>query len=220
MTIQDIYNHYTILPSLQQHMLRVGAFTISILNSIRKSNISINEQSCISTALLHDLWNIVKFDMSLYPQLFEPKWLAYWTKRKNETLETYWFPADMATLAMIDSLNLQPWTKQLVNTFLHNHFHNALHDWLPLEVLIIHFADMNIWKEGYLHRRQRCKKLWKRHMRNKWYSQSKANKVVQELMTACSTVEKKLLSYWRDAKHRDKQLIEDQAELLRSFKIS
>jgi 5'-deoxynucleotidase YfbR-like HD superfamily hydrolase len=72
MIIQDIYNRFEILPSLQLHMLRVAAVTQEICKQV-KDKLSNETKTLITLSLLHDLGNLVKFDISLFPKLFEPK---------------------------------------------------------------------------------------------------------------------------------------------------
>jgi 5'-deoxynucleotidase YfbR-like HD superfamily hydrolase len=72
MIIQDIYNSFKILPSLQLHMLRVAAVTQEVCKQIY-TQLPVTSETLITIALLHDLGNLVKFDMTLFPDLFEPE---------------------------------------------------------------------------------------------------------------------------------------------------
>ncbi len=65
MTIQQLYEKYEIMPNLQLHMYRVAAVAKMICDHFQKP---INKQEVIITCLLHDIGNIIKFDLFDFPQ--------------------------------------------------------------------------------------------------------------------------------------------------------
>jgi HD-GYP domain-containing protein (c-di-GMP phosphodiesterase class II) len=71
MIIQTIYDTYNIPAHLQLHMLRVAAIVQNICQEWKTQNMDV--QQLITVALLHDLGNIVKFNMTLYPTVWEPE---------------------------------------------------------------------------------------------------------------------------------------------------
>ena len=80
-TIQSIYDHYEIVPHLQLHMLRVAGVAMLICDHC---NLEIDTPAITSAALLHDMGNLIKFDFSIMPEVFEEKGIEYrQTKQKN-----------------------------------------------------------------------------------------------------------------------------------------
>lgn len=63
-SILNIYKEYNIPPNLQFHMLRVAALGLLLTESFDK-NISINKSGIITALLLHDMGNILKFDINV-----------------------------------------------------------------------------------------------------------------------------------------------------------
>jgi len=75
MTIQDIYEKYDIMPNLQTHMLRVAAVAKIICDSLIDP---VDTDNVVSAMLLHDMGNILKFNLTLYPVFLKPQGLLYW----------------------------------------------------------------------------------------------------------------------------------------------
>lgn len=218
MIIQDVYNSFDILPSLQLHMLRVAAVTQEVCKQIDKK-LSTETTLLITASLLHDLGNLVKFDMTLFPGLFEPEWVKYRKHQQQKTKEQYGFPAEPATIQMCKELPLSSSTQILLESVLTSDFKQAIENKLSLKVLLIHFADMNIWIDWYLPRQERIQKLRNRFIRNKGYTEQQANIVTQELLQAWEYTSKLLQSLWRNSSLVNSEYIDQQAQLLRSFQI-
>ncbi|USN54769.1 MAG: HD domain-containing protein [Candidatus Peribacteria bacterium] len=64
-SIQDIYTQYQIPPSLQEHMLRVAAVAEQIC---LHSSQEIDHATIVTAALLHDMGNIIKFNLDKLPE--------------------------------------------------------------------------------------------------------------------------------------------------------
>jgi hypothetical protein len=168
---------------------------------------------------LHDLGNLVKFDMTLFPDLFEPEWIAYRTQQKQSTIQNHGFPAEPATLSMCTQLPLTQTTQKLLESFLSSRFEKAIEDQLPIQILLVHFADMHIWMSWYIPRKERVQKLRKRYIRNKNYSEQQADDITQEILQTWQHTYELLYSLWRDGSSLDPEYIDQQAALLRSFQI-
>jgi len=94
MTIQDAYSRYQIIPSLQLHQYRVAGVASFIL----EKSASKMDREVISACLLHDMGNIIKFNLSLFPSFFEPEGVAYWQTVKDRFVITYGNDETQATL--------------------------------------------------------------------------------------------------------------------------
>lgn len=86
MKIQKIYDKYKIMPQLQLHQLRVAGVASIICDDFQKT---IDKDSVVTAALLHDMGNIVKFKLELFPEHLKPKGLNHWQKVKKEFIDEY-----------------------------------------------------------------------------------------------------------------------------------
>ena len=75
--ITEIYDEYKIMPNLREHMFRVAGVASLICDNLEES---LSKKEIISACLLHDLGNIVKFDLESTAKLFSvsEKDLKYW----------------------------------------------------------------------------------------------------------------------------------------------
>lgn len=96
-TTQEIYEAYRIMPSLQLHQLRVAAVAKIVSDSFSEP---IDGHVVISACLLHDMGNILKFDLSVFPKFLEPQGLEYWEGVKAEYQKKYGPEQHQATLAI------------------------------------------------------------------------------------------------------------------------
>lgn len=85
-TAQEIYTEYNILPTLQLHQLRVAAVGKMLCEH---SEETLNIHDVITACLFHDMGNIIKSDLSAFPEFLEPKGLAYWQSIKDEYVRKY-----------------------------------------------------------------------------------------------------------------------------------
>lgn len=84
--ITSIYTEYRIMPQLQQHQLRVAAVAKQICDNFPSP---LDEPSVLSACLLHDMGNILKFELDRFPEFNEPEGLEYWETVKREMGQKY-----------------------------------------------------------------------------------------------------------------------------------
>lgn len=101
MIIQEIYNKYKITPALQLHQLRVAAVGQILCNLVPDFE---DESEVVTTCLLHDMGNIIKFDLNYFPEFLEPEGLEYWQKIKDEYIQKYGNDEHHATQKIIAEL--------------------------------------------------------------------------------------------------------------------
>lgn len=95
MTIAQIYSRYRIMPQLQLHMYRVAAVGNVILDNWRGPQV--NRDLITQVLLLHDMANIVKFDLSGKPA---------WQKIQQDFISRYGSDEFQATVAIAQELKL------------------------------------------------------------------------------------------------------------------
>jgi hypothetical protein len=104
MKIVDVYQKYKIMPQLQEHQFRVSAVAKQICGNL---NVKVDAPAIITACLLHDMANILKFDLTVFPDFLEPQGLDYWQKVKDDYLKKYKTPnVHTATLDIIRELGM------------------------------------------------------------------------------------------------------------------
>lgn len=102
--IVDIYKEYKITPSLGAHMFRVAAIATLICDNFDEP---LPKEDIVTACLLHDMGNIIKFNMNILPEFFEPEGVEYWRKIQNEFVEKYGKNEHKATVEIVKELGVK-----------------------------------------------------------------------------------------------------------------
>lgn len=114
MKITKIYQHYHIPQSLQQHMLTVAAVGQCITDYWQGPEI--NSHAITTTLLVHDLGNLVKFDLSESAAIIDRTLFAQeWRERQRLMREQYGTDSHLATQAILRELRLPAEVQTLAN---------------------------------------------------------------------------------------------------------
>jgi hypothetical protein len=114
MKIQNIYEQYKIMPSLQLHMLRVTAVAKLICES---TNAKVNKQNIIKACLLHDMGNILKFNLDVFPEFLQPEGKEYWQKVKDDFEQKYGKNEHEATILIAKEIGVEKRVLELIDAF-------------------------------------------------------------------------------------------------------
>ena len=87
MKVEDVYERYQVMPTLAVHMLSVGAVGSILTKSITETGFPKNE--IISACLLHDMGNIVKFDLDSIPKGLHIPDVDYWKEVQKKIRTRY-----------------------------------------------------------------------------------------------------------------------------------
>ena len=101
MNIQDIYTQYRLMPSLQLHQRRVAAVAQIICQNI---DVQVDKENVVLACLLHDMGNILKFKLDLFPEFLEPEGLDYWKKVKQDYRKKYGDDEHVATMSIVKGI--------------------------------------------------------------------------------------------------------------------
>ncbi len=101
MQIRDLYDKYNLMPQLREHQLRVGGVVRLITN----------DHDSIVTTLVHDMGNIVKFDLGK-SGLAEDE-LERWLAEQKQTREMYGTEAHEATYTMLKEVGMTKYVQYL-----------------------------------------------------------------------------------------------------------
>ncbi len=185
MRIINIYKKYNIPPSLQEHLLRVTKVALFICDHWvgPKTNTELIKKA----ALLHDLGNIVKFDLKKYPELLgkDKSRVNFWLILQKKTIEKYGADDHQVTAKMLGEIGVN---KQIVDIILRKSFGNSLvieksKSW---ELKILLYSDFRVGPWGVLPLKQRLNEMVNRLTKYK-----KKNNLTA-LIEACLRIEKQV----------------------------
>jgi HD superfamily phosphodiesterase len=112
MTVKELYQQYQIKSNLQQHMMRVAGVAEFICDHISQP---IDREEVLNACLLHDMGNIIKFDLTYFPEFLEPEGLAYWQDVKEQFIEKYGKNEHHATMAIAAEVHASTRTLELID---------------------------------------------------------------------------------------------------------
>jgi len=163
MYIFEVYQKYKIMPQLQLHMLRVAAVAQIISENM---TISVDTKNIVTACLLHDMGNIIKFDLTLYPKDLEPYGLIYWENIKQEFINKYGNDEHEATYKIVEEIKVTDRTKQLVHSI---GFSKAIERYNDDDISkkICMYSDHRVSPHGVLSLEERIKEGLQRFLKNK-----------------------------------------------------
>lgn len=146
MTVNEIYERYRIMPGLQLHQLRVAAVAQTICDdSLRE----IDAHSVILAGLFHDMANIIKSDLGLFPELLEPLGIAHWQPIKAEFLAMYGTNEHVAARRIGEEIGLPREALALIDGVGFSNL-DFIRDEGTFEQKIIEYADLRVGPHGVL----------------------------------------------------------------------
>jgi hypothetical protein len=158
MTISEVYEKYKIMPQLQEHQLKVAGVAKIILenfNSPQPPLLKRGGGEVVLACLLHDIGNIIKFDLSKSKSLLNADLdLEYWQKVKDEFVEKYGPDEHKASVDITKELGASERVIELVDCV--DFYHgpkNAEHNDLGKKICA--YSDMRVGPNGVVSLEQR-----------------------------------------------------------------
>ncbi len=102
-TVAEIYTQYKIMVSLQRHMLRVAGVAAMICDHL-SPDVPVDRENILRACLLHDMANILKFDLTIFPEFLQPEGTEYWQGVKDEFGQKYGKSVHPATIKIVQEL--------------------------------------------------------------------------------------------------------------------
>lgn len=150
-TIQEIYDEYNIMPTLREHMFRVAAVGEMILDS---GDFNADRDQVMTALLLHDMANIIKFDLTVFPQFLEPQGLEYWQNVQDSMRDKYGSDEHAAHIAVAHEVGAGQEVADLVDAIgFHNLCINA--ESISWAQKICSYADLRVYPHGVVSLDQR-----------------------------------------------------------------
>lgn len=174
--ITEIYEEYKIMPSLQMHQLRVAAVALKICNSL---DVEIDKDKLVKSCLLHDMGNVIKFDLNQTKAIFglSDEDLEEVNKLKNEFINKYGEDVHKATSMIIKELGMSNEIDYLLRN---NNFRNIC-DILEngsLERKVVKYSDLRVAPNGVVSYGDRMKEGEKRYKSKSDISDEERNKLI------------------------------------------
>lgn len=166
MTIKELYQKYHIMPQLKIHMLRVAGVGKIILSG---SKISVDMDLVMKSLLLHDMGNIVKFDLA-NPLMKVPD-LEYWKKIQMDYFDKYGKDTHKVTTQIIGEIGQDEVNKVMEEE------HHGYESGDTMKILkkswpakILAYCDVRVDPWGVVPMSKRIKDLHNRYGRDlAWY---------------------------------------------------
>jgi hypothetical protein len=128
MNISEVYQKYQIMPQLAEHQLRVAAVgeiicenllrgkTRNLTRKDAEPTFGIDKENIITALLLHDMGNIIKFDLTKTGALLNKDIdVGVWEKVKDEYIERYGNDEHHATIAIAKELQVSQRIMELID---------------------------------------------------------------------------------------------------------
>lgn len=100
------------MPILQMHQMRVAAVAGVICDSL---DLNISKENIIKACLLHDMGNIIKFQLNHFPEWNKPLGTEYWEKVKYEFILKYGNNEHIASIDIAKELGMSSYICDLIN---------------------------------------------------------------------------------------------------------
>lgn len=163
MTVSEIYTQYKIPPFLQLHQLRVAAVSKMIASACDGT---LDTRALVIAALFHDMGNIIKFDLSHFPETSAPEGIPYWQKVKDDFIRRFGPDEHHATIAIAHELHLP---LQAVTYMEHVGFSQLTYvrESHSYEQKIVEYADCRVAPYGVLSMKDRLDDMRKRYAKRR-----------------------------------------------------
>jgi len=159
MNVLDIYNKYKIPPQLQTHQLTVTAVAHQISDNFDGN---LEKENIIQACLLHDMGNIIKFDLNknLFNETEEE--LDKWRQVQKEFTKKYGNDEHEATNAIVSEIGVSEKVCDIVNS---QGFSNAceIEENTSYEKKICEYSDMRVVPQGIQSLQERLSDLRERY---------------------------------------------------------
>lgn len=153
-TVATIYEEYRLMPSLQLHQLRVGA----VGKILAEHHLGIDERQVILTCLFHDMGNIIKSQLEVFPEFLEPQGIEYWQTVKDDFLGRYGADEHAATVVIAKELELPERIVAMIDTIGFSNIQHILKQ-DSREMQIAEYADMRVGPHGIIPMHERLQDL-------------------------------------------------------------
>jgi 5'-deoxynucleotidase YfbR-like HD superfamily hydrolase len=188
-TVQEIYDAYKIMPSLQLHQLRVAAVAQMLCEDLTRD---VDRESVVLACLFHDMGNIIKSNLHVLPDLLEPEGAAHWQLVKDEFIREYGDNEHRATEIIAQKIGLPAPVRVLISGIGFPKL-GTVRDSRKLEEKIVEYADLRAGPHGVLSMSARIQEARERYA-SKRSDIPRNEESFRELEAAAYAVEQQLFA--------------------------
>jgi hypothetical protein len=186
MLIFEAYEKYKIMPGLQEHQLRVAAVAETILENFTQP--LSGRDKIVKACLLHDIGNIIKFNLGKLPEFLEPLGLKYWQGVQAEFVLRYGKDEHAASIQIAREMKMPERVLELIESigFSQGLSNAKTNDWAKK---ICAYSDMRVAPKGLVSLEARLDDLRVR------YNQGQSNFQVRQFEDALREIEKQIFKH-------------------------
>jgi len=138
------------MPSLQLHQLRVAAVAKMICDNFNPpAGRAINTNDVLLAALFHDMGNIIKSDLTTFPDFVAPEGLEHWSAIRESFIERYGPDTHKANVVIARELGLPEPAVSLIDGIGFSRV-SAIVSGNSFEQKIVEYSDMRVGPLGVL----------------------------------------------------------------------
>ena len=174
------------MPNLQAHMFRVTTVASEICDNFKKP---LDKDTVIAATLLHDMGNMVKIKLEVFPEFLKPKGLEYWKKIQENFVRKYGKDDYQATYKILKEIGVNQKVYRLIKSIEFRKAPlNVRHSSFEKKICI--YADLRVAPTRITSLNARLREVKDRYMRNKGISEKKFN----HLSLSMQTIEKQIFA--------------------------
>jgi hypothetical protein len=189
--VVEVYAAYRIMPGLQLHQLRVAAVGKMICSSM---DIAVDAETLLQACLFHDMGNIIKSDLDIFPALLGPGGKEYWQKVKDEYIATYGNDEHAAALSICHEIGLSEDVCALVDDTRFSRL-EAARDNAPFEPKVLKYADLRVGPFGILPMVDRIEDGRVRYAEKKGYNTPEGHERFERSKRAAQEIERQIFAH-------------------------
>lgn len=149
--IQDIYEQYELTPFLRKHQFLVAAVAQQICEHQQED---VETEAIIAACLLHDMGNIVKFDLDNQPKGVELENIDHWKQVQQHVRDTYGATEHAATSAIVREIGVPDRVADIVDAVGFDQT-TYVYEANDLAKSIAHYADKRVAPYGVVSQQER-----------------------------------------------------------------
>jgi hypothetical protein len=175
------------MPILQKHQLRVAAVAKIVCDSCSEET---DDYEIITACLLHDMGNIIKFDLSFFPEFLEPEGEQYWRAVRTDFLKKYGDNEHEATVMIAKEIGVSERVIVLINAIGFSQIPKA-YESNDLSVKIAAYADSRVTPHGVTDLEGRLREGRERY-KNHFKKKPKEDSFYEEMIEIFKKVESQI----------------------------
>ena len=142
------YREFRIMPPLGEHQRRVAAVACAVIDATGPGtpagdDLHRNRTEIVSACLLHDMGNILKFDLTYFPEFLEPEGFEYWASVQADFAAEYGRDEHAAALAIARKIGVSERTLGYIDAVGFRNAESTLGSGDPGKMLCC-YADMRV----------------------------------------------------------------------------